>query len=166
MARQDRNPYEVLGLDADATSREIKAAYRRLAMKHHPDKNPGDKASEWIFREVNRAYENLQGISRGNRSSGQYEAPHERQERERAARDGGEDERTREQARRERKAHEDRRRREQFVEESERRWARAERERKRQEQEHEAEETLRKHWKQFWLVVMPLFATVLYRLRR
>ena len=155
MQRQDRDPYEVLGLDAAATFDEIKAAYRRLAMKHHPDKNSGDKASEWIFREVNRAYEILQDIRRGNRSSGRHGARRERQGDERAEQEAKEsDARTREQARRERQAQEDRRRREQFVKESERRWARAEQERQRREQEDE--ETLRKHWRQFWLVGMPL----------
>ena len=38
---------------------EVRAAYLRLAKKYHPDKNPGDKASEWIFREIQRAYEAL-----------------------------------------------------------------------------------------------------------
>lgn len=157
MQRQDRDPYEVLGLDADATSDEIKAAYRRLAMKHHPDKNPGDKASDWIFREVDRAYKTLEDISRGDRSSGRYGARRERQGYEKAEREGEEsDAPAREQARRERQAQEDFRRAEQFVKESERRWARAEQERQKREQEHEDEETLRKHWKQFWLVVMPL----------
>ena len=150
MQPRDRDPYEVLGLDADATSDEIKAAYRRLAMKHHPDKNPGDKASEWIFREVNRAYEILRDIGRGHRSSGRHEARREGQGYERAEREGEEsDAPAREQARRERQAQEDFRRAEQFVKESERRWARAEQERQRRE-------TLRKRWKQFWLVVMPL----------
>ena len=108
MQGPDRDPYEVRGLDADATPDEIKAAYRRLAMKHHPDKNPDGKASEWIFREVNRAYETLQDISRGNRSTDRYRARRERQEHERAEREGRErDERTREQARRERQAQED-----------------------------------------------------------
>ena len=141
MQRQDRDPYEVLGLDADATSDEIKAAYRRLAMKHHPDKNPGDKASDWIFREVDRAYKTLQDISRGDRSSGRYGARRERQGYEKAEREGEEsDAPAREQARRERQAQEDFRRAEQFVKESERRWARAEQERQKREQEHEDEE--------------------------
>lgn len=61
MQRQDSDPYEVLGLAQGATHSEIRAAYLRLARKHHPDKNPGDKTSEWIFKEVGRAYEKLQG---------------------------------------------------------------------------------------------------------
>ncbi|MYN67408.1 MAG: J domain-containing protein [Acidobacteria bacterium] len=59
MARQDHNPYDVLGLESNATRVEIRAAYLRLAKKHHPDKNPGDKTSEWIFKEIRWAYETL-----------------------------------------------------------------------------------------------------------
>ncbi len=51
--------YETLGLKRDASQKEIKAAYRRLARKHHPDVNPGDKAAEARFKEINRAYEVL-----------------------------------------------------------------------------------------------------------
>jgi len=47
--------YAVLGVDRKATDKEIRSAYRRLARKHHPDVNPGDKASEAIFKEVNAA---------------------------------------------------------------------------------------------------------------
>ena len=64
MPGDDRDdPYEVLGLEPSATRVEIRAAYLRLAKKHHPDKNPGDRASEWIFKEVGRAYETLCGVS-------------------------------------------------------------------------------------------------------
>ena len=59
MPRKTTDPYEVLGLDYGATEADVKAAYRRLAKKHHPDKNPGDKASDWIFKEIQRAYETL-----------------------------------------------------------------------------------------------------------
>ena len=62
MAPRRVDPYEVLGLERGATWAEIRAAYRRLAKKHHPDKNPGDNASEWIFKEVGRAYEHLRGV--------------------------------------------------------------------------------------------------------
>jgi DnaJ-class molecular chaperone len=47
--------YSVLGVDRKASDKEIRSAYRRLARKHHPDVNPGDKASEAIFKEVNAA---------------------------------------------------------------------------------------------------------------
>lgn len=48
--------YEILGLKKSATADEIKKAYRKLAMKYHPDKNPGDTAAEETFKEVNEAY--------------------------------------------------------------------------------------------------------------
>jgi curved DNA-binding protein len=51
--------YEVLGVDRNASEKEIRAAYRRLARKHHPDVNPNDKASEAVFKEVNAAHEVL-----------------------------------------------------------------------------------------------------------
>ncbi len=54
-----RDYYEVLGLKKDATEADIKKAYRRLAMKHHPDRNPGDKTSEEQFKEAKEAYEVL-----------------------------------------------------------------------------------------------------------
>ncbi|MDX1281898.1 molecular chaperone DnaJ [Shewanella colwelliana] len=54
-----RDYYEVLGVGRDASEREIKKAYKRLAMKFHPDRNPGDKAAETSFKEVKEAYEIL-----------------------------------------------------------------------------------------------------------
>ena len=54
-----RSYYETLGLKRDASQKEIKAAYRRLARKHHPDVNPGDKSAEGRFKEINRAFEVL-----------------------------------------------------------------------------------------------------------
>lgn len=54
-----RDYYEVLGVSRDAADRDIKKAYRRLAMKHHPDRNPDDKVSEEKFKEANEAYEIL-----------------------------------------------------------------------------------------------------------
>ena len=54
-----RDYYEVLGVSRNADASSIKSAYRKLAMKHHPDKNPGDKKSEALFKEATEAYEIL-----------------------------------------------------------------------------------------------------------
>ncbi len=57
MAKRDY--YEVLGVDRSASDKDIKKAYRRMAMKHHPDRNPGDKEAEESFKEINEAFEVL-----------------------------------------------------------------------------------------------------------
>ena len=57
MAKRDY--YEVLGVDRDADADEIKKSYRKLALKYHPDKNPGDHAAEESFKELSEAYEAL-----------------------------------------------------------------------------------------------------------
>jgi len=54
MAKRDY--YEVLGVDKSASADEIKKAYRKLAVKYHPDKNPGDKEAEEKFKEAAEAY--------------------------------------------------------------------------------------------------------------
>ncbi|GIU30809.1 molecular chaperone DnaJ [Shewanella schlegeliana] len=54
-----RDYYEILGVGRDASEREIKKAYKRLAMKFHPDRNPGDKEAEASFKEAKEAYEIL-----------------------------------------------------------------------------------------------------------
>jgi curved DNA-binding protein len=51
--------YKILGVAKTASSKEIKSAYRRLARKHHPDVNPGDKVAEARFKDINEAYEVL-----------------------------------------------------------------------------------------------------------
>jgi curved DNA-binding protein len=51
--------YSTLGVAKTATEKEIKQAYRKLARKHHPDVNPGDKSAETRFKEINEAYEVL-----------------------------------------------------------------------------------------------------------
>jgi len=57
MSKQDF--YQTLGIAKNSTDAEIKKAYRRQAMKHHPDRNPGNKASEQKFKEAKEAYEVL-----------------------------------------------------------------------------------------------------------
>ena len=57
MAKRDY--YDVLGVPKNATGDEIKKAYRKVAMQHHPDRNPGDKSAEDKFKESAEAYEVL-----------------------------------------------------------------------------------------------------------
>ncbi|ANJ58356.1 molecular chaperone DnaJ [Pseudomonas silesiensis] len=62
MAKRDY--YEVLGVERGSSEADLKKAYRRLAMKHHPDRNPDDKSSEEMFKEANEAYEVLSDSSK------------------------------------------------------------------------------------------------------
>ena len=59
MAENKRDYYEVLGLEKGADAEQIKKAYRKLAGKYHPDRNPGDKQAEEKFKELGEAYEVL-----------------------------------------------------------------------------------------------------------
>ena len=51
--------YKILGISEDADTKEIKAKYRKLAMKYHPDRNPNDKKAEEMFKTISEAYEIL-----------------------------------------------------------------------------------------------------------
>lgn len=68
------DPYKVLGVSPNASDDEIKQAYRRLAKKYHPDRNPGDPVAAKKMQEVNAAYEQIKNpnaYKRTNQSSGQ-----------------------------------------------------------------------------------------------
>ena len=54
--KEELDYYEILQVGRDATGAEIKKAYRKLALKYHPDKNPGDKEAEEMFKKINEAY--------------------------------------------------------------------------------------------------------------
>ena len=62
MAKRDY--YEVLGVNKSASADQIKSAYRKLAVKHHPDKNKGDKTAEEKFKEASEAYHVLSNSER------------------------------------------------------------------------------------------------------
>ena len=64
MATTKRDYYHVLGVERSATPEEVKKAYRKLAVKHHPDKNPGDKSAEEKFKELGEAYEVLSNVDK------------------------------------------------------------------------------------------------------
>ena len=55
----DQDYYQTLGVSRDASDDEIKKAYRKLAMKYHPDRNPDNKEAEEKFKEVQKAYDTL-----------------------------------------------------------------------------------------------------------
>ena len=59
MTRTLADPYTVLGVPRSADAADIKAAYRKLALKYHPDRNPGDAAAEERFKEISEAYATL-----------------------------------------------------------------------------------------------------------
>jgi DnaJ-class molecular chaperone len=59
-----RDYYEVLGVDRSASDAELKKAYRKLALKFHPDRNPGDRAAEEQFKEAAEAYDVLRDANK------------------------------------------------------------------------------------------------------
>ena len=59
MPQQKRDYYEVLGLSRHASAEDVKKAYRKCALQHHPDRNPGDKKAEENFKEATEAYQVL-----------------------------------------------------------------------------------------------------------
>ena len=67
MAKADY--YETLGVSRDASAEELKKAYRKLAMKYHPDRNPDDKSAEQTFKDVNEAY----GVLRDKQKRAAYD---------------------------------------------------------------------------------------------
>jgi DnaJ-class molecular chaperone len=68
MAVQFKDYYDILGVPRTATAAEIKRTYRKLARKHHPDLNPGDKTAEEKFKEINEAYTVLSDPEKRQRS--------------------------------------------------------------------------------------------------
>ena len=58
-----RDYYEVLGVERTASAEEVKRAYRKLAVQHHPDKNPGDASAEEKFKELGEAYDIRHGMA-------------------------------------------------------------------------------------------------------
>ena len=61
---KEQSYYELLGVSADATDEEIKKAYRKAALKHHPDRNQSDKSAEEKFKKISEAYETLSDKTR------------------------------------------------------------------------------------------------------
>lgn len=84
--------YKILGVDRNASEEEIKAAYRAMAKKYHPDRNPGDEEAARIMQQVNAAYDEIGNESKNNnrvqynRKYDQYYAQKRAQEAERARR--------------------------------------------------------------------------------
>ena len=68
------DPFTILGISSSATEDEIKAAYRKLAKKYHPDLNPGDKSAEQKMREINEAYTRALQIKKTGRDP--YQGPY------------------------------------------------------------------------------------------
>lgn len=80
--------YKLLGVKEGSSIEEIKKAYKKLAMQHHPDKNPGDKKSEELFKQINEAHQVLTKPNTSNQSNGEFRGGVEDVLREFAARFG------------------------------------------------------------------------------
>ncbi|MBQ7340963.1 MAG: J domain-containing protein [Oscillospiraceae bacterium] len=66
------DPYKVLGVSPNATDEEIKQAYRRLAKKYHPDRNPGNAEAAKKMQQVNAAYEQIKNPDKARQNTGGY----------------------------------------------------------------------------------------------
>lgn len=67
-----QDPYKVLGISRDADETAIKKAYRAMSKKYHPDNNPGNKAAEEVFKQVQEAYEQIMREKKNGYSSSDY----------------------------------------------------------------------------------------------
>ncbi len=67
------DPYKVLGVSPNASDEEIKRAYRALAKKYHPDRNPGDREAAKRMQQINAAYEQIKNPEKAGRSQGGYD---------------------------------------------------------------------------------------------
>ena len=66
------DPYKVLGLSPDASDEEVKKAYRRLAMKYHPDRNPGDEEAARKMQQINAAYDAIKNPEKAQPQQNPY----------------------------------------------------------------------------------------------
>lgn len=82
----DKDLYAVLGVSPQAGADEIKRAYRKLAMKYHPDRNPGNPQAEERFKEIQRAYDTLSDLSKRTQYDASFRGHEERGRQEEAFR--------------------------------------------------------------------------------